>query len=959
MQNLANTQGQQMNQLTGQATQQAGGVGADRIGVAQGELANQQNLATGQTLSGIYGSALSAAQQNAQMQQSAAYGIGNLGGAVQNAATQGTQNLYNMGSQQQQLNQAQLNAPYQNQLAQIAFPYQNAQYLAGITGSLAGALGGTTQSNQYGTAQAAPPSILSQIAGAGTAAAGAYGVYNSLGGNGSVGSMPATGAGSPTDAQSNSYALSQGINPYARGGEVNGFAPGGDTAGSGSGMPPWMTADPTIPTEQLHASQVTQPKIQPLNMGSGSGASSGNSDLANVAAIGGDIAKLAPLLLARGGAIDGTPYQAFADGGMTSPERAFTEGQNTFDERHDSFAPMSSTAYPVTEGALQRYAKRRGYADGGETADYVPQDFEGRFNDAATMGQIERPRFAEKPTLGEMPKAVALAHYLRDPSASVARNDSPVGMVANPDQPYRMPPPAATQAWRDSTPVPEADDTPPNATPTAGTVKPSGMAALSPGAAATADANRTAMQGQTLNLPYPDLDHTNNTSRDITRSPWLALMNAGFGMMAGTSPYAGVNIGAGAKAGTETLMKQREADKGEEEINQRAKQLALEADKHLRQYTQLTPAAAATIENQKKQRELQETQIEAAGWQKGGENLLTGETTWFNPRSGESGLLKRDGTWVPANKPNAGSTPPAGGTPAPVPGAPPAVAGPSAGIAPAPPAPPGATPAPAATPPAPYGEPSLASNLTPPKSDIGYISKGSPMGQAANKELQTTIVAQGKAAQSLPALEQDLAAMKMSYKTLTRDADKDGFMQQITLQPGTTYEGKIAAAKNANAIAIAAGTKPPFDPDKLAAAENIDKIQRRMGLTFSSQISPREAFAGQRIGIESSPGLTNSPKGFQRLIAGFDAAAQNTRDEQAFFQSYLAKNGHALGWRQAFNAQNPSERYVVKGLIGMLPEPLQKGLPEAVQQLKSDPKKYKEIFNKHYNDTADYFLRGQ
>ncbi len=180
MQNLREQQGQQMNDLTGKATQAAGGVGADRIGVAQGELARQQSLGTGQTLSGIYGSALSAAQQDAQRQQSAAYGIGNLGGAAQNAAMQGTSALYGIGSQQQQLNQAQLNAPYQNQLARIAFPYQNAQYLAGITGGLAGAMGGTTTSNQNGTMTPAQPSIFSQVALLGTALAGAYGAFGAF-----------------------------------------------------------------------------------------------------------------------------------------------------------------------------------------------------------------------------------------------------------------------------------------------------------------------------------------------------------------------------------------------------------------------------------------------------------------------------------------------------------------------------------------------------------------------------------------------------------------------------------------------------------------------------------------------------------------------------------------------------------------------------------------------------------
>jgi hypothetical protein len=102
---LQSQQGQQMASLTGQATQQAGGVGADRIGVAQSQLANQQNLATGQTLSGIYGSALSAAQQQNQMEQSAAYGIGNLGGAAQNSALQGSQALLGAGNQQQQQTQ--------------------------------------------------------------------------------------------------------------------------------------------------------------------------------------------------------------------------------------------------------------------------------------------------------------------------------------------------------------------------------------------------------------------------------------------------------------------------------------------------------------------------------------------------------------------------------------------------------------------------------------------------------------------------------------------------------------------------------------------------------------------------------------------------------------------------------------------------------------------------------------
>src|SRR5512143_1551043 len=109
---LENIFGQQMRQTTGQATQAAGGVGADRIAVAQGNLANQQGLAAGQTYSQLYQNALNAAMQNQQMQANAAYAMGNLGAGAQGAALQGNQALLGVGGLQQQLAQAQLMSPY-------------------------------------------------------------------------------------------------------------------------------------------------------------------------------------------------------------------------------------------------------------------------------------------------------------------------------------------------------------------------------------------------------------------------------------------------------------------------------------------------------------------------------------------------------------------------------------------------------------------------------------------------------------------------------------------------------------------------------------------------------------------------------------------------------------------------------------------------------------------------------
>lgn|GEM_PF-3152198 len=216
--NLQDIFGQQNVQNTGALTQAAGGVGADRIAVGQSELAKQQGLAAGQTYANLYGNA-------ANLAQSAGFGTANLGTAGQNAAFQGAQMLLGTGGLQQQEQQAQLNAPYQNVLQQIAWPYQNAQFLAGITGALAPGLGGTTTGQ--GTTTYPGPSWLGTIAGLGMTGAGVYGLGNQQGWWGS-------GKGSGGGGQA----------PSARGGRIHPYASGGAT--DDADMVPAVSGDPFL-----------------------------------------------------------------------------------------------------------------------------------------------------------------------------------------------------------------------------------------------------------------------------------------------------------------------------------------------------------------------------------------------------------------------------------------------------------------------------------------------------------------------------------------------------------------------------------------------------------------------------------------------------------------------------------------------------------------------------------------
>lgn len=198
--------GQQAAQNAGQATQ-AGAFGGSRFGLQQAQNQLNQNLATQNLIGGAYNQAYNTAQQNMQAaaqlgMQGAGYGIqgaqaglqgigaqqagygaaANAGTAAANIANQqlaAQQNILNqqqsLGAVQQQQQQNILNQQYQDFLNQKQYPYQQLSFMQNILSGLP--LTSTTQ-NVYSN-----PNLMSQVAGLGTAAAGAYGLYNKAAGS--------------------------------------------------------------------------------------------------------------------------------------------------------------------------------------------------------------------------------------------------------------------------------------------------------------------------------------------------------------------------------------------------------------------------------------------------------------------------------------------------------------------------------------------------------------------------------------------------------------------------------------------------------------------------------------------------------------------------------------------------------------------------------------------------------
>ncbi len=170
----------QQNQLRGNAIAK-GAFGGDRSGIAQAELARNQNLASQQTISGLYGQGYDQAanmfrnqQQldyqtqlaNAGLQQSAGAQIAGYGTTGQQAALQSAQAQLQAGTMQQALSQQELDKAYEQWQLEKQFPYQQTSWLANIINGTAGGLGGTTTQTQPA------PSGASGILGALTAGLG-------------------------------------------------------------------------------------------------------------------------------------------------------------------------------------------------------------------------------------------------------------------------------------------------------------------------------------------------------------------------------------------------------------------------------------------------------------------------------------------------------------------------------------------------------------------------------------------------------------------------------------------------------------------------------------------------------------------------------------------------------------------------------------------------------------------
>lgn len=161
----------QLSEVRGNAAAR-GALGGNRVAVAESLAQEQQNRTQAPIIANLrsqgWNSALNAAQADRAAAGQGAYTFGSLGGQALSSSLTGANALFGMGGQQQALDQAGLNVPYQYFQEGRAYPFQTTSWLSQIATGLGSNMGGTS------TSTSPAPSPLNAIIGAAGTAAGAY-----------------------------------------------------------------------------------------------------------------------------------------------------------------------------------------------------------------------------------------------------------------------------------------------------------------------------------------------------------------------------------------------------------------------------------------------------------------------------------------------------------------------------------------------------------------------------------------------------------------------------------------------------------------------------------------------------------------------------------------------------------------------------------------------------------------
>ena len=656
-----NNQDQQQQQaLQGQAIS-SGAWGGDRSAVAQAQLAGQQDIANNATNAGIENTGYNTALGEFNTQQQAQLGANEANSYLNSQAGFGNINLAQnavsipieqasaqagTGAQEQALGQSVLNVPYEQFLQQQAYPFQTSQFETSAAEGLGPGQGST------GTASSTAPgaSTASQVGGGLLGAGSLLGASGAFGDAGWLASLFAKGGRIHRDS----------------GGNIPGFDP--NNINLPNSIVPTVNAPGTklLPLPQIKSPQTAQ--SSPLSGLSGiSGLGSlakllGNSGSGSTAGMPGGLGNFAGSdALSSSAAGDGAASMATSDGAdaAMSEDAAsdfFKKGGSVPQFRNgraiggqvlpDVLSGIGDVvgAFFGDPGAGDQGVGVLSMLDNGETGS---EGIMGR-----TMGSIEgqgstdggtgfsrggRPHYDDGGTISPVTGAAPAPFDASGLQQNVYQKIQQLPMDKLQELQTRMPP-TTPQGQMVQKAIRQKQFMPAGQQPQAGLSAPqapqagtqlqapmqqqpqSGMAGggrlhrddggdipepLAYPQMQDQEQQEIAAEPQAQDTSQAGLGASQAPAQSAKVSPWEALAAAGFGMMAGTSPQAGVNIGRGAMYGLQNLEEQKKQVAGENyqnsQVQNEAQKLAAQVGQYGKEneYKDKALQQQADLENQK------------------------------------------------------------------------------------------------------------------------------------------------------------------------------------------------------------------------------------------------------------------------------------------------------------------------------------------------------------------------
>lgn len=530
-----------------------------QTGVQAQEASQQLQQVAGQGISGIGSTLLGANEANSWLNSQAGYGMGNLGNEAQSTSLTDANAELGVGSLEQQQAQSQLNVPYEQFLAQQAYPFQTTQFLGNIAEGLGGASGGTSSTTSPA------PSTVSQVGGLGLAGLGLYGLLAADGGE--IPHRVSGGGILPIDASSGYVpAFSSSV-------QRSGIPAAPKPASGQTGLAPSLTStiDTSLPMlkdvfgkegyRSRHAGDGASDPLAGLDpVGSGLASSAITSDVAD----GGEIPRRAV-----GGIV--TPFPRLPHMGG----RGIAPINDNFSPHHEPLRmragggglPVSVQMMPGSYAGAPSIPQLTGGGGGGiagggtnpAVANYLSSVMAGTASAPAV--QAGPAAAAAPPTAPKAPDIIPDNNWSGSQGSSGPMQRGGGIMAFRASGGEAAEDAAAEAAWvasnspfNDKSDNGRADGGGLDDTIPLPPIPPDQMPDQTPVSVTTSDSSDATPSSGGIASDTHSGGHMGHSN------PWMSVLAAGLGIMGGTSPQAGVNIGRGGLEGLQFGQRQGQID---------------------------------------------------------------------------------------------------------------------------------------------------------------------------------------------------------------------------------------------------------------------------------------------------------------------------------------------------------------------------------------------------------------